>query len=66
MSLSVESLPTSSQTRAMNQEEDDIFSDSCSYQDDEKDPDFCPPEMSEQSSEEDSQFKQVIMISKFD
>ena len=66
MSFSVESLPTSSQTRAMNQEEDDIFSDSLSYQDDEKDPDFRVPEMSEQSSEENSQFQQVIMISKFD
>ena len=66
MSFSVESLPTSSQTRAMNQEEDIVFSYSCSYQDDEKDPDFRVPEMSEQSSEENSQFQQVIMISKFD
>ena len=58
----MESLPTSSQRREMNAEEDDIFSDSFETPEDKTDPDFCPtntPDMSEQSSDEYSQNTQV-------
>ena len=61
--LSVESLPTSSQTRVMNAEEDDIFSDDFAIPDDRNDHDYYPSESSEvetdASSCDDSQKTKV-------